>query len=221
MLLPNTNCLWSLGDMITMFWPTWSSSVPSSYPALSLFQSSAPISLSLSLQDHDYLTSRKRGTSKRQTRDFRDLSLIKLLNISITLSPFLSVDTTQFHKSLLDGTEAYWLSLPVAPQGRLVSSLAQPTLTALGSGGPLHSEKRITKGFFAKGYVFIMNRFHPKNPFWKTRVFCNGFPYRDMPKNAIWFYLAPFFLWVCKWEIHWTWGRCPLWWGGGWLLSGW
>ncbi|CAB1323644.1 unnamed protein product [Coregonus sp. 'balchen'] len=75
--------------------------------------------------DHDYLTSRKRGTSKRQTRDFRDLSLIKLLNISITLSPFLSVDTTQFHKSLLDGTEAYWLSLPVAPQGRLVPVLTQ------------------------------------------------------------------------------------------------
>ncbi|XP_029524719.1 SITS-binding protein [Oncorhynchus nerka] len=75
--------------------------------------------------DQDYLTSRKRGTSKRQTRDFRDLSLIKLLNISITLSPFLSVDTTQFHKSLLDGTEAYWLSLPVAPQGRLVPVLTQ------------------------------------------------------------------------------------------------
>uniref|UniRef100_A0A4W5NYK8 Si:ch211-236l14.4 n=1 Tax=Hucho hucho TaxID=62062 RepID=A0A4W5NYK8_9TELE len=75
--------------------------------------------------DHDYLTSRKRGTSKRQTRDFRDLSLIKLLNISITLSPFLSVDTTQFHKSLQDGTEAYWLSLPVAPQGRLVPVLTQ------------------------------------------------------------------------------------------------
>uniref|UniRef100_A0A4W5NZY6 Si:ch211-236l14.4 n=1 Tax=Hucho hucho TaxID=62062 RepID=A0A4W5NZY6_9TELE len=48
-----------------------------------------------------------------------------LLNISITLSPFLSVDTTQFHKSLQDGTEAYWLSLPVAPQGRLVPVLTQ------------------------------------------------------------------------------------------------
>lgn len=69
------------------------------------------------LQDHDYLNSRRRGMSKRLTRD---LPLVKLLNISITLSPFLSVDTTQFHNSLIDGTEAYWLSLPSAPQGQLV-----------------------------------------------------------------------------------------------------
>ena len=73
--------------------------------------------LSVSLQDHDYLNSRKRGMSKRLTRD---LPLVKLLNISITLSPFLGVDTTQFHTSLMDGTEAYWLSLPSAPQGQLV-----------------------------------------------------------------------------------------------------
>lgn len=70
-----------------------------------------------SLQDHDYLTGRRRGMSKRLTRD---LPLVKLLNISITMSPFLSVDTTQFHTSLTDGTEAYWLSLPSAPQGQLV-----------------------------------------------------------------------------------------------------
>lgn len=69
------------------------------------------------LQDHDYLNSRKRGMSKRLTRD---LPLVKLLNISITLSPFLGVDTTHFHNSLIDGTEAYWLSLPSAPQGQLV-----------------------------------------------------------------------------------------------------
>lgn len=55
--------------------------------------------------------------SKRLTRD---LPLVKLLNISITLSPFLGVDTTQFHTSLKDGTEAYWLSLPLAPLGQLV-----------------------------------------------------------------------------------------------------
>lgn len=73
--------------------------------------------LSVSRQDHDYLNSRKRGMSKRLTRD---LPLVKLLNISITLSPFLGVDTTQFHTSLMDGTEAYWLSLPSAPQGQLV-----------------------------------------------------------------------------------------------------
>lgn len=76
--------------------------------------------LAVSLQDHDYLNSRKRGMSKRLTRD---LPLVKLFNISITLSPFLGVDTTQFHTSLIDGTEAYWLSLPSAPQGQLVRSI--------------------------------------------------------------------------------------------------
>lgn len=73
----------------------------------------------VSSQDHDYLNSRKRGISKRLSRD---LPLVKLLNISITLSPFLGVDTTQFHASLIDGTEDYWLSLPSAPQGQLVRS---------------------------------------------------------------------------------------------------
>ncbi|XP_041854016.1 SITS-binding protein [Melanotaenia boesemani] len=76
----------------------------------------------LSDMDHDYLNSRKRGMSKRLTRD---LPLVKLLNISITLSPFLGVDTTQFHTSLADGTEAYWLSLPSAPQGQLVPVMSQ------------------------------------------------------------------------------------------------
>ncbi|XP_029698069.1 SITS-binding protein isoform X1 [Takifugu rubripes] len=71
----------------------------------------------LSDMDHDYLNSRKRGISKRLARD---LPLVKLLNISITLSPFLGVDTTQFHASLTDGTEDYWLSLPSAPQGQLI-----------------------------------------------------------------------------------------------------
>nr|XP_057932417.1 SITS-binding protein [Doryrhamphus excisus] len=76
----------------------------------------------LSEMDHDYLNSRKRGTSKRLTRD---LPLVKLLNISVTLSPFLSVDTTQFHTSLMDGTEAFWLSLPSAPHGQLVPLMTQ------------------------------------------------------------------------------------------------
>ncbi|TDH09324.1 hypothetical protein EPR50_G00085620 [Perca flavescens] len=76
----------------------------------------------LSDMDHDYLNSRKRGMSKRLTRD---LPLVKLLNISITLSPFLGVDTTQFHTSLMDGTEAYWLSLPSAPQGKLIPVMSQ------------------------------------------------------------------------------------------------
>lgn len=73
--------------------------------------------VSVCKQDHDYLNNRKRGMSKRLTRD---LPLVKLLNISITLSPFLGVDTMQFHTSLMDGTQAYWLSLPSAPQGQLV-----------------------------------------------------------------------------------------------------
>ncbi|KAL3061825.1 hypothetical protein OYC64_009875 [Pagothenia borchgrevinki] len=76
----------------------------------------------LSDMDHDYLNSRKRGMSKRLTRD---LPLVKLLNISITLSPFLGVDTTQFHTSLMDGTEAFWLSLPSAPQGQLTPVMSQ------------------------------------------------------------------------------------------------
>ncbi|KAM9855015.1 SITS-binding protein [Aulostomus maculatus] len=76
----------------------------------------------LSEMDHDYLNSRKRGMSKRLTRD---LPLVKLLNISITLSPFLGVDTTQFHTSLKDGTEAYWLSLPSSPQGQLIPVMSQ------------------------------------------------------------------------------------------------
>ncbi|XP_029378525.1 SITS-binding protein isoform X5 [Echeneis naucrates] len=76
----------------------------------------------LSDMDHDYLNIRKRGMSKRLTRD---LPLVKLLNISITLSPFLGVDTTQFHTSLMEGTEAYWLSLPSAPQGQLVPVMSQ------------------------------------------------------------------------------------------------
>nr|XP_040019046.1 SITS-binding protein [Gasterosteus aculeatus aculeatus] len=76
----------------------------------------------LSDMDHDYLKSRKRGMTKRLTRD---LPLVKLLNISITLSPFLGVDTTQFHASLVDGTEAYWLSLPSAPQGHLIPVMSR------------------------------------------------------------------------------------------------
>ncbi|XP_030280466.1 SITS-binding protein isoform X1 [Sparus aurata] len=76
----------------------------------------------LSDMDHDYLYSRRRGMSKRLTRD---LPLVKLLNISITLSPFLGVGTTQFHTSLMDGTETYWLSLPSAPQGQLIPVMSQ------------------------------------------------------------------------------------------------
>ncbi|KAK2918056.1 hypothetical protein Q8A73_004802 [Channa argus] len=71
----------------------------------------------LSDMDHDYLNTRKKGMSKRLTGD---LPLVKLLNISITLSPFVGVDTTQFHTSLTDGTQAFWLSLPSAPQGQLI-----------------------------------------------------------------------------------------------------
>ncbi|CAL8372827.1 unnamed protein product [Arctogadus glacialis] len=77
-----------------------------------------------SVTDHDYLTGRKRGLSKRQTRD---LGLVKLLNISITLTPFQSIHTAQFHSSLAGGGggEQYWLSLPSGPQGQLVPVLSQ------------------------------------------------------------------------------------------------
>ncbi|XP_007228128.3 SITS-binding protein [Astyanax mexicanus] len=75
----------------------------------------------LSNMDHDYLSGRRR-TSKRQTRD---LPFVKLLNISVTLSPYLSVDTRQFQTSMQDGTQDYWLSLPSGPSARLVPLLTQ------------------------------------------------------------------------------------------------
>ena len=68
------------------------------------------------LQDHYYLNG-KRRMSKRQTRD---LPFVKLLNISVTLSPYLSVDSPEFQTSMQDGTQDYWLSLPSGPQARLV-----------------------------------------------------------------------------------------------------
>uniref|UniRef100_A0A8C9W6M1 Si:ch211-236l14.4 n=1 Tax=Scleropages formosus TaxID=113540 RepID=A0A8C9W6M1_SCLFO len=70
--------------------------------------------------DHESLYGKKKA--KRQTRD---LSLVKLLNISVTLSPFLSVSSRLFHASLQEGTEAYWLSLPAAPRGRPIPQLTQ------------------------------------------------------------------------------------------------
>ncbi|XP_043083185.1 SITS-binding protein isoform X4 [Puntigrus tetrazona] len=75
----------------------------------------------LANMDHSYLNSKKR-TSKRQTRD---LPFVKLLNISITLSPYLSVDSQQFQTSIQEGIEDYWLSLPSGPQGRPVPLLTQ------------------------------------------------------------------------------------------------
>ncbi|XP_051978449.1 SITS-binding protein-like [Xyrauchen texanus] len=75
----------------------------------------------LSNMDHSYLNGKKRS-SKRQTRD---LPFVKLLNISITLSPYLSVDSQQFQSSMQEGTEAYWLSLPSGPQNRLVPLLTE------------------------------------------------------------------------------------------------
>lgn len=96
------------------------------------------VHLSVCLQDHDYLNSRKRGMSKRLTRD---LPLVKLLNISITLSPFLGVGTTQFHTSLMDGTEAYWLSLPSDPQGQLVSRALSCSCKVLSC---VHSPRKVS-----------------------------------------------------------------------------
>ncbi|XP_059392591.1 SITS-binding protein-like isoform X2 [Carassius carassius] len=75
----------------------------------------------LANMDHSYLNSKKR-TSKRQTRD---LPFVKLLNISITLSPYLSVDSQQFQTSIQEGIEDFWLSLPSGPQGRAVPLLTQ------------------------------------------------------------------------------------------------
>ncbi|XP_041967164.1 SITS-binding protein [Alosa sapidissima] len=71
--------------------------------------------------DHEHLYGR-RGVSKRQSRD---LTFVKLLNISVALSPLLSVDTRQFQTSMRDGTEAFWLSRPSSTQGRPVPLLMQ------------------------------------------------------------------------------------------------
>ncbi|KAG7468379.1 hypothetical protein MATL_G00142290 [Megalops atlanticus] len=78
-------------------------------------------SLLSDMMDHEYLNSRKTAS----TRQTRDLPLVKLLNISITVSPFVGVDSKQFQMSLEDGTEAYWLSLPTTPKGYLVPLLTQ------------------------------------------------------------------------------------------------
>ncbi|KAJ8390904.1 hypothetical protein AAFF_G00098240 [Aldrovandia affinis] len=75
----------------------------------------------LSDMDHEYISSRRRPW-KRQTKA---LPMVKLLNISITLSPYLSVESSQFKASLQDGTESYWLSVPTAPHGHLVPVLTQ------------------------------------------------------------------------------------------------
>ncbi|KAI1889860.1 hypothetical protein AGOR_G00167270 [Albula goreensis] len=71
--------------------------------------------------DHEYLYSKK----KELERPTRDLSLVRLLNVSITMSPFLGVDSQQFQTFLQDGTEVYWLSLPTTPQGHLTPLLTQ------------------------------------------------------------------------------------------------
>ncbi|KAL4622701.1 SITS-binding protein-like [Arapaima gigas] len=70
--------------------------------------------------DHDSLYGKK-----ERKRQARDLSLIKLLNISVTLSPFLSINSRQFLASLQEGTEEYWLSLSAALRGRPIPLLTQ------------------------------------------------------------------------------------------------
>uniref|UniRef100_A0A4W4FS36 Glycosyl hydrolase family 31 C-terminal domain-containing protein n=1 Tax=Electrophorus electricus TaxID=8005 RepID=A0A4W4FS36_ELEEL len=73
----------------------------------------------LSNVDHDYLSGRKRS-SKRETRD---LPFVKHLNISVTLSPYLSVDSQQFQSSMQDGMQHYWLSLRSGPHAHLIPLL--------------------------------------------------------------------------------------------------
>ncbi|XP_027028851.1 SITS-binding protein isoform X1 [Tachysurus fulvidraco] len=73
----------------------------------------------LSNMDHEYHNGRRR-TSERQ---IRDLPFVKLLNISVTLSPYLSVDSQQFQTSIQDRMQDYWLSLPTGPQAHLVPLL--------------------------------------------------------------------------------------------------
>ncbi|XP_005988077.1 SITS-binding protein [Latimeria chalumnae] len=67
----------------------------------------------LSSTDHMSYARRKKRTS-RQTMDF---SLIKHLKISVTLSPYTSVDVQQFHSSLKERRENYWLGLSSVSKG--------------------------------------------------------------------------------------------------------
>ncbi|KYO41584.1 SITS-binding protein [Alligator mississippiensis] len=63
----------------------------------------------LSNADHTHLP----GTSRKMhsPRHSRDLSLIKPLKLSITLSPYISISSQLFLMSLQEGKENYWLSL--------------------------------------------------------------------------------------------------------------
>ncbi|KAI5626884.1 SITS-binding protein, partial [Silurus asotus] len=63
-----------------------------------------------------------RGISKRQSRD---LPFVKLLNISVTLSPYINVDSLQFQTFIQDRMQDYFLSLPTGPQAQLVPFLTQ------------------------------------------------------------------------------------------------
>ncbi|XP_039593000.1 SITS-binding protein isoform X2 [Polypterus senegalus] len=62
--------------------------------------------LLISDMDHDSFFGRK----KHIAREIWDLPFVKLLNISITLSPYTSVDTSQFQSLLQEGKENIWLS---------------------------------------------------------------------------------------------------------------
>ncbi|TRY77600.1 hypothetical protein DNTS_024423 [Danionella cerebrum] len=75
----------------------------------------------LASMDHSYLNDKKR-TSTRQTRD---LPFVKLLNISVTLSPYVSVDSEHFQTSIHERIDDYWLSLPSGAQGQQVPLLTQ------------------------------------------------------------------------------------------------
>ncbi|KAK1161615.1 SITS-binding protein-like isoform X2 [Acipenser oxyrinchus oxyrinchus] len=75
----------------------------------------------LSDMDHESFYGRKKST----LRHIRDLPHVKLLNISISLSPYTSVDTRQFQTSLQEGREDYWLSLPSKTDGYLAPLLTK------------------------------------------------------------------------------------------------
>ncbi|MCI4381677.1 hypothetical protein PGIGA_G00254830 [Pangasianodon gigas] len=75
----------------------------------------------LSNMVHEYHNGRRR-TSKRQSRD---LPFVKFLNISVTLSPYISVDSRQFQTSIQERMQDYWLSLPTGPRAQLVPLLTQ------------------------------------------------------------------------------------------------
>ncbi|XP_077567103.1 SITS-binding protein [Stigmatopora nigra] len=72
--------------------------------------------------EHEEAHGGRRAASGRRSRE---LPLLKLLNISVTLSPFLAVDSARFRASLAEGADTFWLAVPSPPRGQPVPLLTR------------------------------------------------------------------------------------------------